>query len=100
MSGIFYLFTEDYVNASNSLDKAIKLNPKYSVAHFYKGYTFSETGKTTDSLRCYNYCIDELGLKDPVAYETRGNLLKKLGREKEAEKDFNKAKELKDRARR
>ena len=58
-----------------------------------KGFSLALLEKDKDAITCYDEAI-RINPKDSFAWRDKGNLLKRLGRDEEAEECFAKVKEL------
>ncbi|MBW5382870.1 tetratricopeptide repeat protein [Brachyspira pilosicoli] len=84
---------KDYDESIEYLNKAIEINPYFSIAYVYRGIAYYQLGKYKDALKDYNEAID-LNFNNEYAYTNRGLVKEKLGDDKGALEDYNKAIEL------
>ena len=87
-----YTYLKQYSNALNDCDKAIQLKPTFAEAHLNRSQILLEMKQYEDALLSCNRVIQLRNF--PEAYNTRGAILKKLGRHEEALSDFNLALEI------
>ena len=55
--GLQYNKNNDYQNAVDSFDKAIRLNPNYADAWYNKGLSFSHLSKFHEAIMCFDQTI-------------------------------------------
>ena len=93
-NGLDYAAKGDFDKAIQNLNKAVELNPQYSLAYYNRAYVYSEIGKIDNALSDYSKAI-ECNPKDALAYSNRGKLLfDKYNKLDQAMSDFNKAIEI------
>lgn len=94
MRGILLAQLDMYRPALKSLEEALRLNPKSAPAWYWKGFVLTQTGGTpSEVLQAINQAI-ACDPKYGAAWEMKGMLLKAMGRKKEAEQAFQRAREL------
>jgi tetratricopeptide (TPR) repeat protein len=91
--GNAYFANLDYDNAIIAYSDAIKLDPKYAPAYLKRGLVWYYKPDHGVAINDYNDAI-QLNPKDGEAYYNRGSAYKKLGKNAEAQADFEKAKQL------
>jgi len=75
-------------NALDTLDKALELNPAYAEAYYLKGVVYHYLlHRSEEALREFNKAI-VLNQKNCDYYFDRATVFEKLGKEKEAVKDY------------
>jgi tetratricopeptide (TPR) repeat protein len=79
----------DYIGATEDWNTSIEIDPNYYSAYFYRGTTRSNQRDYKGALADYSKMV-ELDPDSCSGYELRGFLLLALGRDAEAERDFNK----------
>ena len=84
---------EKYDAAINSLNEAVKLNPDYAEAYYYRGLTYKSLGQREQAFEDYNKAI-ELNPDFTEAYNNRGVIYGECGQPERALQDFDKAIEL------
>ena len=84
-----------YTQAIEAYDRAIEMNPNDLDALFYRGQCFEDLGKYEDALTSVQLVIDlkkSQGLEeDPDDIKELGEILRMLGRDREAKTNFEKA---------
>lgn len=70
--------------------QAIKLNPKYTVAYYNRGYTYYNKGEFDKAIADFNQAI-ELDIKYTIAYNNRGDVYNNKKEYDKAIADFNNA---------
>ena len=84
-----YTYLKRHTDALKDCDKAIQLNPNFVEAHLNRSQILLELKQYEEALIS---CDKVIQLKNyPEAYNTRGAILKKLGRHQEALDNFNMA---------
>ena len=86
-------YIEELKESIISLDKAIKLNPRYAAAYAYRGRTLTRQERYQKAQKDLDTAIKE----DPYhvnAYTFRGELYEELGEYKKAENDYKKSLQL------
>lgn len=89
----YYINKRMYDEALACSEKALEIEPNYSLAWFYKGYALSEKGVYEESIDCY----DKATKIDPSmlnGWNNKGVALDKLGRYKDALDCFEKELEV------
>jgi tetratricopeptide (TPR) repeat protein len=69
-------------------EKALSLNPNYSRAWAYKGYSLFKMNRMEEAIACCNQCLKMSPTDVPDAYYIRGCILQNQGRMHLAAKDF------------
>ena len=82
-----------YEIAIRAFDKAIQLNPTFSVAYYSRGYVYGELGQHERAIQDYDHAIP-LDPSDAQAYGNRGIAYQALGQASIAQKNFDKARSL------
>ena len=80
-------FNEYDENAIQDFTQAIKLNPNYADAYFYRGCDYSCLGQYERAIQDFTQAI-QLHPNYGSAYYNRGKIYSKLGRKKQADQDF------------
>jgi tetratricopeptide (TPR) repeat protein len=91
--GNYYFDQEDYERALAESDRAIGLQPDYSLAHHNRGASLVKLGQYQEALAALDRAV-ELAPNDAGEHYSRGTVLILLGRCKEAKADLNRAIEL------
>jgi tetratricopeptide (TPR) repeat protein len=87
--GLRYNKINDYQNAIDSFDKAIRLNPNYALAWYNKGVALNNLGKGKEAIKCYDKAI-QINRNYALAWYNKGVALNNLGKGKEAIKCYDK----------
>jgi tetratricopeptide (TPR) repeat protein len=85
--------SKNYTIAIENYNKAIELNPKFTLAYYNRGMAKAFLQNYTDALSDYNKAI-ELNPKYPVAFYNRGIAKYYLGNSEGACNDWRRASEL------
>ena len=91
--GIIHLNKKNFNEAQQYFDASIKSNNRFVSAYYYKALGYSMNNNLKGALSQLNRCLKVNGRFKP-AYQLAGDILKKQGRTKEAEKYYNIAKSL------
>ena len=70
--------SEQYFDAIDCYDEALKIDPKYSMALAYKGLSLGELGNLTESISCFKKAlsIDKYCTLAQISKDTAQELLK------------------------
>ena len=79
-----------YESAIRAFDKAIQLDPTFSVAYYSRGYAYGQLGQHERAIQDYDQAI-RLDPNDADAYGNRGYAYGQLGQNAEADADKAKA---------
>ena len=79
-----------YESAIRAFDKAIQLNPTFSVAYYSRGYVYGELGQHERAIQDYDQAI-RLDPNDASPYASREIAYRNLGKYVEADADKAKA---------
>ncbi|SVE25562.1 uncharacterized protein METZ01_LOCUS478416, partial [marine metagenome] len=82
-----------YESAIRAFDKAIQLDPSFSVAYYSRGYAYGELGQHERAIQDYDQAI-RLNTNYAAAYGNRGLAYALLGQYERAIQDFDKAIQL------
>jgi tetratricopeptide (TPR) repeat protein len=88
-----YFYDEQYEEALEAYEKAIKLRPDYSLAWNNKGYSLHDLKRYKEALAAYEKAL-ELDPDDPIAWNNKGAALNDLERYEEALEALEKSIEL------
>ena len=88
-----YLESRDAANAIKCYERAIELDPSYTVAWRSKGISLLNIGRDSEALSCFERAT-ELNPKDAHAWWNKGVALQELGRDTLANECLDKAKQL------
>jgi Lipoprotein NlpI, contains TPR repeats len=81
------------IKALGDYNKAVEINPDNYQTYHNRGILFIQTGKYENALKDFDACLEKYP-NFVWAMEKRAEVLGKLGRHREAQRDLNKAKEL------
>ena len=79
-----------YESAIRAFDKAIQLNPTFSVAYYSRGYVYGELGQHERAIQDFGKAI-QLDPGYVPAYNNRGSIYGKMGQYQRAIQDYDKA---------
>ena len=82
-----------YEEAIRCFDKALELDPHFTLAWYNKGTSLRNLGRYEEAIRCYDQAL-ELDPRYVAAWTNKGVSLRNLGRYEEAFRCFDKALEL------
>jgi hypothetical protein len=91
--GNMLLVHGDQDSALSAFSEAIRLNPKYPPAYFFRGQVYEKKGDFDKAIADYSEAI-RLNPKYALAYNSRGEIYRKKGDKAKAEEDFAQAKKL------
>lgn len=74
-------------------EQALKLDPTFAEAHFFKGVALNDLGRNKEALAAFELSI-QLSPNDSQAWFYKGDLLNRLGRFGESERAYTRAEEL------
>ena len=77
----------DYSEAKHSFDSAIRINPKFGMAHRFRGRVHEGLDDLNSAVEDYSTAI-ELGWDRPIAYVVRGRAFGRLGEFNSAIQDY------------
>ncbi len=90
--GYIHMRMEDYENAEEALNKAIIIDPNYSEAHNNLGVTYTKSMLWDKSIEAFKKALENPLYKSPEsAYSNLGISLYRLGKYKEAIREFGNA---------
>ena len=78
-----------------AVDEALKINPEFALAWRAKGALLRDACKHQQGLDCYLRSL-QLDPTDHLCWENKGNALRALGRDAEAEKAYAEARQVKE----
>jgi len=93
LRGLIQLNLEDFAAALRDAERAVKTSDSSALGFYVKGAAESQLGLNENAISSLDKSID-LDPTDPVVYELRGLVFKKLGRTNEANADLQKAKSM------
>jgi tetratricopeptide (TPR) repeat protein len=76
--------TDNLIRALQCQNRALKIDPKYSMAWVNKGNILFNLGEPDEALKCYNTAIEH-SPDYATAWLNKGEILIKLGRRTEAQ---------------
>jgi tetratricopeptide (TPR) repeat protein len=88
--GLQYSKNNNYLNAIDSFDKAIKLDPKNYIPYYYKGEVLFKRQEYNEAIECYSKAL-EIKPDYAEAYYIKGLAFSDLGKHKEAISCFDEA---------
>ncbi len=77
----------DNKRALQEFDAAIKINPRYAIAHNNRGEAFENMSQLDDAMAAYNMAID-INPRYARAYANRGDIWRKKGNRDNAIADY------------
>ena len=93
-SGIQYFENEDYINAIDSFDKVLEINPKNQRAYNYKGDAFFKQRRYKEAITSYDKAL-EINPEYLDVLKDKGLALERLGKDDEAVKCYDEALRIK-----